>query len=108
MFMEGTGKRPARLVKGSKEAKAYMASIRNKKGRGMSGGGIMEPAVSAEVGQPRYSYGNMADTAGKSNVGSGGGASGGRRRRGKGMSGGDFWSDLGSTALNLAPLLAFL
>jgi len=102
------GKRPARLVKGSKEAKAYMASIRNKKGRGMSGGGIMEPAVSAEVGQPRYSYGNMADTAGKSNVGSGGGASGGRRRSGKGMSGGDFWSDLGGVASNLAPLLAFL
>jgi len=101
------GKRPARLVKGSAEAKAYMASIR-KKGRGLSGGGIMEPAVSAEVGQPRYSYGNMADTAGKSNVGSGGGQSGGRRRRGKGMSGGDFWSDLGGVASNLAPLLAFL
>lgn len=105
------GRRPARLVKGSKEAKAYMASIRNKKGRGMSGGGIMEPAVSAEVGQPRYSYGNMADTAGKSNVGSGGG----RRGKGKltithgaGMSGGDFWSDLGGVASNLAPLLAFL
>ena len=97
-----------RLVKGSAEAKAYMASIRKKKGRGMSGGGIMEPAVSAEVGQPRYSYGQMADTAGKSNVGSGGGASGGRRRRGKGMSGGDFWSDLGGVASNLAPLLAFL
>jgi len=100
------GKRP-HLVKGSAEAKAYMASIR-KKGRGMSGGGIMEPAVSAEVGQPRYSYGNMADTAGKSNVGSGGGQSGGRRRRGHGMSGGDFWSDLGGVAQNLAPLLAFL
>lgn len=92
-----------RLVKGSKEAKAYMASIRNKKGRGMSGGGIMEPAVSAEVGQPRYSYGNMADTAGKSNVGSGG-----RRHRGQGMSGGDFLGDLGSVASSLAPLLAFL
>jgi hypothetical protein len=101
------GRRP-RLVKGSAEAKAYMASIRKKKGRGLSGGGIMEPAVSAEVGQPRYSYGNMADTAGKSNVGSGGGQSGGRRRRGKGMSGGDFWSDLGGVASNLAPLLAFL
>lgn len=97
-----------RLVKGSKEAKAYMASIRNKKGRGMSGAGIMEPAVSAEVGQPRYSYGNMADTAGKSNVGSGGGASGGRRHRGNGMSGGDFLGDLGSVASSLAPLLAFL
>jgi len=79
-----------------------------KYGTSMTGSGIMEPAVSAEVGQPRYSYGNMADTAGKSNVGSGGGASGGRRRRGKGMSGGDFWSDLGSTALQLAPLLALL
>lgn len=101
------GKRP-HLVKGSAEAKAYMASIRKKKGSGLSGGGIMEPAVSAEVGQPRYSYGNMADTAGKSNVGSGGGQSGGRRRRGKGMSGGDFWSDLGGVATNLAPLLAFL
>ena len=77
-------------------------------GTSMTGSGIMEPAVSAEVGQPRYSYGNMADTAGKSNVGSGGGASGGRRRRGKGMSGGDFWSDLGGVASNLAPLLAFL
>lgn len=75
------GKRP-HLVKGSAEAKAYMASIRKKKGKGLSGGGIMEPAVSAEVGQPRYSYGQMADTAGKSNVGSGGG------RRGRGMSGG--------------------
>jgi hypothetical protein len=106
--MTGSGGKRPHLVKGSAEAKAYMASIRNKKGRGMSGGGIMEPAVSAEVGQPRYSYGNMADTAGKSNVGSGGGASGGRRRRGKGMSGGDFWSDFGSTALKLAPLLAFL
>jgi len=41
-------------------------------GAGLSGGGIMEPAVSGEVGQPRYSYGKMADTAGKSNVGSGG------------------------------------
>lgn len=82
---ESGGKRP-HLVKGSAEAKAYMASIRNKKGKGMSGGGIMEPAVSAEVGQPRYSYGQMADTAGKSNVGSGGGQSGGRR--GRGMSGG--------------------
>ena len=101
------GKRP-HLVKGSAEAKAYMASIRKKKGRGLSGGGIMEPAVSAEVGQPRYSYGQMADTAGKSNVGSGGGQSGGRRRKGKGMSGGDFWSDLGGVATNLAPLLAFL
>ena len=105
------GKRPARLVKGSKEAKAYMASIRNKKGRGMSGGGIMEPAVSAEVGQPRYSYGQMADTAGKSNVGSGGG----RRGKGKlsithgaGMSGGDFWSDLGGVAQNLLPLVPLL
>lgn len=97
-----------RLVKGSKEAKAYMASIRNKKVRGMLGAGIMEPAVSAEVGQPRYSYGNMADTAGKSNVGSGGGASGGRRHRGNGMSGGDFLGDLGSVASSLAPLLAFL
>jgi hypothetical protein len=77
------GKRP-RLVKGSAEAKAYMASIRKKKGKGLSGGGIMEPAVSGEVGQPRYSYGQMADTAGKSNVGSGGG----RGRKGKGMSGG--------------------
>ena len=77
------GKRP-HLVKGSAEAKAYMASIRKKKGKGLSGGGIMEPAVSGEVGQPRYSYGQMADTAGKSNVGSGGG----RGRKGKGMSGG--------------------
>lgn len=50
-------------------------------GAGMSGGGIMEPAVSAEVGQPRYSYGQMADTAGKSNVGSGGGMSGGKTHR---------------------------
>lgn len=80
------GKRP-RLVKGSAEAKAYMASIRKKKGKGMCGSGIMEPAVSAEVGQPRYSYGQMADTAGKSNVGSGGGQSGGRHK-GRGMSGG--------------------
>jgi hypothetical protein len=77
------GKRP-HLVKGSAEAKAYMASIRRKKGKGLSGGGIMEPAVSGEVGQPRYSYGQMADTAGKSNVGSGGG----RGRKGRGMSGG--------------------
>ena len=53
-------------------------------GTSMTGAGIMEPAVSAEVGQPRYSYGQMADTAGKSNVGSGGG----RGRKGKGMSGG--------------------
>jgi len=44
-------------------------------GAGLSGGGIMEPAVSGEVGAPRYSYGEMADTAGKSNVGSGGGKS---------------------------------
>jgi len=80
---ESGGKRP-HLVKGSAEAKAYMASIRNKKGKGLSGGGIMEPAVSGEVGQPRYSYGQMADTAGKSNVGSGGG----RGRKGRGMSGG--------------------
>lgn len=98
------GKRPARLVKGSAEAKAYMASIRKKKGRGLSGGGIMEPAVSAEVGQPRYSYGDMADTAGKSNVGSGGR----RHHKGKGMSGGDFLGDLGNVASSLAPLLAFL
>lgn len=98
------GRRPARLVKGSAEAKAYMARIRNKKGRGLSGGGIMEPAVSAEVGQPRYSYGQMADTAGKSNVGSGGG----RKRKGKGMSGGDFWSDLGNVASAAAPFLALL
>jgi hypothetical protein len=53
-------------------------------GTSMTGAGIMEPAVSGEVGQPRYSYGQMADTAGKSNVGSGGG----RGRKGKGMSGG--------------------
>jgi hypothetical protein len=96
-----------------------MASIRNKKGRGMSGGGIMEPAVSAEVGQPRYSYGNMADTAGKSNVGSGGNRGGAHKLRlkpqmygtsmtGSGLSGGDFWSDLGSTALQLAPTLLSL
>jgi hypothetical protein len=112
------GKRP-HLVKGSAEAKAYMASIRNKKGRGMSGGGIMEPAVSAEVGQPHYSYGQMADTAGKSNVGSGGAKprKGGAHQlllkpqmygssmSGMGMSGGDFWSDLGSVATSLAPLL---
>lgn len=77
-------------------------------GTSMTGSGIMEPAVSAEVGQPRYSYGNLADTAGKSNVGSGGGASGGRRRRGKGMSGGDFWGDLGGVAQNLLPLLPML
>jgi hypothetical protein len=112
------GKRP-HLVKGSAEAKAYMASIRNKKGRGMSGGGIMEPAVSAEVGQPHYSYGQMADTAGKSNVGSGGSKPrrGGAHQlllkpqmygssmSGMGMSGGDFWSDLGGVATSLAPLL---
>lgn len=116
------GKRP-HLVKGSAEAKAYMASIRKKKGRGLSGGGIMEPAVSAEVGQPRYSYGEMADTAGKSNVGSGGGMSGGRGKghklllkpemygtsmTGSGLSGGDFWSDLGDVAKNLLPIVPLL
>lgn len=110
--MKGGRRRPARLVKGSAEAKAYMASIRKKKGRGMSGGGIMEPAVSAEVGQPRYSYGQMADTAGKSNVGSGGGRRKGKGKlsitHGAGMSGGDFWSDLGGVAQNLLPLVPLL
>jgi len=58
-----SGGKRARLVKGSPEAKAYMASIRKKKGRGMSGGG---------------------------------------------MSGGDFWDDLGNIASAAAPFIEMM